>query len=205
LAPTGRFAASQIIPEPVWLEALVNAVIHRSYSMGGDHIRIELFEDRAEVESPGRLPGLVRLDNIRSTRFARNPRIARALADLGYGRELGEGVDRMFEEMNRAGLPDPVFEQRPASVKVALLADRELNELLEGLPAPAVRLAEHASRLGSLRTVDAVSLLRVSRPTALRHLHSLADRGILEHTGSSLSDPRGTWQFVDPNRRPLNT
>jgi ATP-dependent DNA helicase RecG len=41
----------------------------------------------------------VRVDNIRHTRFARNPRIARAGADLGLGRELGEGVNRMYEEM----------------------------------------------------------------------------------------------------------
>ncbi len=89
----------------------MNAVTHRSFSLGGDHVRVELFDDRLEVESPGRLPGLVRLENIRSTRFARNPRIARALSDLGYGRELGEGVNRMFEEMNRVGLPDPVYHQ----------------------------------------------------------------------------------------------
>jgi len=46
--------------------------------LGGDHIRVEVFEDRLEVESQGRLPGLVRVDKIRSTRFARNPRIARS-------------------------------------------------------------------------------------------------------------------------------
>ena len=101
----------------------MNAVVHRSYSLGGDHVRVELFEDRLTVESPGRLPGLVRLENIRSTRFARNPRIASAMNDLGYGRELGEGVDRMFQEMELAGLPDPVFTQGPASVLVTLLAD----------------------------------------------------------------------------------
>ena len=102
LEQKGRFVSSTLIPPFVWLEALVNAVTHRSYSIGGDHVRVELFDDRVEVESPGRLPGLVRLDNIRSTRFARNPRVARALSDLGYVRELGEGVNRMFEEMQRA-------------------------------------------------------------------------------------------------------
>ena len=97
LGRSGRFRTSSLIPEDAWLEGVVNAVVHRSYSMAGDHTRIEVFDNRIEFESPGRLPGLVRLENIRSTRFARNPRIARCLTDLGYGRELGEGVDLMFE------------------------------------------------------------------------------------------------------------
>jgi Putative ATP-dependent DNA helicase recG C-terminal len=134
----GRFGSATLIPEFVWLEGVVNAVTHRSYSIGGDHVRVELFDDRLEVESPGRLPGLVRVDNIRSTRFARNPRIARALSDLGYGRELGEGVNRMFEEMNRAGLPDPVYVQGPASVAVILLADPMSRRILDRLP-PTLR------------------------------------------------------------------
>lgn len=98
LGTRGRFDRETYVPESAWLEAIMNAVIHRSYAIGGDHIRVELFDDRLEIESPGRLPGLVRIDNIRTARFARNPRIARALADLDYGRELGEGVNRMYEE-----------------------------------------------------------------------------------------------------------
>jgi len=43
LEADGRFTTSTLIPEFVWLEAIVNAVTHRSYSIGGDHIRVELF------------------------------------------------------------------------------------------------------------------------------------------------------------------
>ncbi len=192
----GRFASSTLIPEFVWLEAIVNSVTHRSYSIGGDHVRVELFDDRLEVESPGRLPGLVRLDNIRSTRFARNPRIARALSDLGYGRELGEGVNRMFEEMSRAGLPDPVYQQGPASVRVVLLADPIAGRILDHLPPGSERFVEHLSRADRVTTTQAVELLGVSRPTALRHLRELASRGLIEHVGTSLKDPRGHWRLT---------
>ena len=81
-----QFHRATVIPERVWLEAIVNAVVHRSYSIGGDHIRVSLFTDRLEVESPGRLPGLVRIETIRSTRFARNPRVARTVLEFGFGR-----------------------------------------------------------------------------------------------------------------------
>jgi len=191
----GRFSKSTLIPEFAWLEAIVNAVTHRSYSAGGDHTRIELFDDRLEVESPGRLPGLVRPESIRSSRFARNPRIARAMSDLGYGRELGEGVDRMFEEMSRVGLPDPVYSERSTSVQVALLADPLAGRILERLPRGSERFVEFLSRGDRVTTTQAVELLGVSRPTALRYLWELRDLDLVEHVGSSSKDPRGFWRL----------
>lgn len=198
LGAEGRFGAREIIPEAAWLEAVVNALVHRSYSMAGDHVRVELFDDRLAVESPGRLPGLVRVENIRSTRFARNPRIARAMNDLGYGRELGEGVDRMFEEMERVGLPDPIYRQGPASVKVILLADPLSKRMLERLPRGSEAFVEHMSRMGQATTTEAVNLLGVSRPTALKYLDDLAEAGFLTHIGTSRKDPRGYWRTVQP-------
>jgi ATP-dependent DNA helicase RecG len=195
LQQVGRFESATLIPRFAWLEAVVNAAVHRSYTVGGDHIRVELFEDRLEVESPGRLPGLVRIETIRSTRFARNPRVARAIADLGYGRELGEGVNRMFEEMERAGLPDPIYSQSPASVKVTFLADTLAGRVLSALPTGSERFVEFLSRTGRVTTTQAVDLFRLSRPTALGHLHGLAEEGLIEHVGTSLKDPRGFWRL----------
>ncbi|MDE2670821.1 MAG: putative DNA binding domain-containing protein [Chloroflexota bacterium] len=194
LGPDARFAPEALIPEPAWLEAIVNAVVHRSYSMGGDHIRVELFDDRLEVHSPGRLPGLVRPENIRESRFARNPRIARAVSDLGYGRELGEGVNRMFEEMSRVGLPDPVYVQTASSVRVTLLADPLARRILERLPRGSERFVEFASRMGQFTTVEAADLLGLSRPTVRRHLYDLAEANLIEHIGTSPKDPRGYWR-----------
>jgi ATP-dependent DNA helicase RecG len=198
----GRFSESTLIPKFAWLEAIVNAVTHRSYSAGGDHARIELFDDRLEVESPGRLPGLVRPESIRSSRFARNPRIARAMSDLGYGRELGEGVDRMFEEMSRAGLPDPVYAERSMSVHVTLLADQLAGRMLERLPVGSERFVEFLSRGDRVTTTQAVELLGVSRPTALKYLHELRKGELIEHVGSSLKDPRGFWRIRRGASRP---
>ena len=59
-----------------WLEGLVNAVTHRDYSISGDYIRVTMFDDRIEFLSPGKLPGIVTVENIQNTRFSRNPLIA---------------------------------------------------------------------------------------------------------------------------------
>ena len=68
-----------------------------------------MFDDRIVVESPGKLPGLVKIDNIRHTHFSRNPKIAEFLKTYNFVKEYGEGVDRMCKELETAGLQDPEY------------------------------------------------------------------------------------------------
>ena len=124
LGADGKFGWFEAIPEEAWLEALVNAVLHRSYSNFGDHIRATVFNDRIEVSSPGRFPGITALDDLTSVRrFARNPRIARVMAELSYGQEYGEGLRRMVEAMAAAGRPRPAIAQDYGGVVVTLRAE----------------------------------------------------------------------------------
>ncbi len=120
LGPRGLFETVPEYPPFAWQEAIVNAVCHRAYSISGSQIEVRLFDDRMEVESPGRLPGLVRLANLRQSHYSRNPRIARVLTEFGFVRELGEGVDRMIDEMSSYGLEEPQFREAGYSVVVTL-------------------------------------------------------------------------------------
>ena len=61
------------------------------------------------MESPGKLPGLVKTDNIRHTHFSRNPKIAEFLKAYSFVKEYGEGVDRMCKELEAVGLQDPEY------------------------------------------------------------------------------------------------
>lgn len=112
-------------------EALVNAVAHRDYRLGGRRIEIRMFSDRLEITSPGGLPGFITVDNILEEHFSRNPRIVAGLYQWGYIEELGLGVDLMFEEMVRAGHPPPRFKDSPYSFTVTL------NNVLERPPVPS--------------------------------------------------------------------
>jgi ATP-dependent DNA helicase RecG len=196
LAPSGRFEPMGLVPEDAWLEGMVNAVVHRSYSVAGDHIRVEIFDDRIEIESPGRFPGLVALnDPLNTTRFARNPRIARVCADLNFGQELGEGIRRIFEEMRLAGLADPLYVQTPSSVRLTL-SGTPVDRALEARLPPASRQVLTALRdAGRLGTGDLAQVLGVSRPVAIRRLTALRDVGLIEWVGNSPRDPRAFWQL----------
>ena len=97
------------LPEFCWTELIVNAIAHRDYNITSTDIQIKMFDDHMTVESPGQLPGLVRPNNMREMHFSRNPKIIEFLHVYEYVKEFGEGVDRMYREMEYAGLPDPEY------------------------------------------------------------------------------------------------
>jgi ATP-dependent DNA helicase RecG len=97
-------------PTFAWQEAVVNAVAHRDYGISGTAVDIHKYDDRLEVISPGAPPNPVTVEELRAAHpvhAARNPLIVRVLTDLGHMRELGEGIPRMFDEMERAGCNPP--------------------------------------------------------------------------------------------------
>lgn len=196
LGAQGKFVDTPLVPEDAWLEGIVNAAIHRSYSVAGDHIRVEIFDDRIEISSPGRFPGLVDLSQpLNATRFARNPRIARVCSDLDFGQELGEGIRRMFEEMRAAGLNDPVYRQTSGSVELTLLAEPLDRQLEARLPERARVIVSALRDNERLSTGEVVELLAVSRPVAQRELAELEDAGVVEWVGRSPQDPRAYWRL----------
>lgn len=191
LRDTGRFGDVPLVPPSAWLEGVVNAVVHRSYGLAGDHVRVDVFDDRIEVASPGRAPGLVDLtDPLNSTRFARNPRVARVCADLGFGQELGEGLRRMVEEMRRAGLADPLFRQTAGSVHLTLSAQPLRGERL---PDEARIILDALRQVDRLRTSEIAELVGLSRPATIARLRALREAGLISWVGKSARDPRAYW------------
>lgn len=201
LTGEGLFEDENLIPHDVWLEGLVNAVIHRSYSMSGDHIRFEMYPGRIEVSSPGRFPGLVDPDKPESiARFARNPLIARVTAELRIDQELGEGIRRMFAGMRRVGFTDPVYRQTSGSVILTLNAVQRLNlGAVDALPPHSADVLSVLQASGrSMSTGEIAEALGLSTPPVRRALQAMRDKGIIEWRGNSSRDPRAVWSVSGP-------
>ena len=80
-------------PEEVVREAVVNALVHRDYSITGTDVTLLIFSDRLEIQSPGRLPNTVTVDGMRSgMRYARNQTLVNVMRDYGYVDARGMGV-----------------------------------------------------------------------------------------------------------------
>ena len=200
LGGEGLFVGESIVPREAWLEGLVNAVVHRSYSIAGDSIRFEIYEDRVEIVSPGRFPGLADLTKpLDVVRYARNPRVARVCADLRIAQELGEGIRRIFEEMRARGLEDPLYEQGNSHVRLTLSSRQRLNDqVARDLPVAAREILKALRTAGRpLTTGDMVDLSGRTRPTVLKYVNLLKHSGLAKWVGSSPNDPTATWEPTD--------
>ena len=98
-------------PEEVVREVVVNALVHRDYSIAGADILLEIFSDRLEVTSPGKLPNTVTLDGMRSgLRYARNQTLVNVMRDYGYVEGRGMGVrNKIIPGMRAHNGTDPVL------------------------------------------------------------------------------------------------
>ncbi|MCD4721406.1 MAG: putative DNA binding domain-containing protein [Desulfobacula sp.] len=89
-------------PDKVFRELLVNAAVHRNYSIIGSQNRVFMFSDRIEFISPGRLPNTVSIEKLSvGTSFARNPLLVRLMENLGYMDRLGRGLPMVCQEAKR--------------------------------------------------------------------------------------------------------
>ncbi|HEX9442800.1 MAG TPA: ATP-binding protein [Candidatus Binatia bacterium] len=175
-----------------WQEALVNAVAHRDYSLTGAPVEVWMFDDRVEVRSPGLPPSPVTIEHLRQQQrvhFSRNPMLVRVLADLGYLREMGEGIPRMFQEMENHGLQAPEFSTEGFVFTVTLrntpIYDeatlRWLNQFGTGtVNVRQRRLLAYAYCHGkAFSTMDYQRVAEVDRDTAYREIRLLVKQGIV--------------------------
>ena len=123
LGQNGQFVTNRNYPKFAIQEMVVNSVCHRDYSIKGTEIQIKMFDNRLVFESPGRLPGLVRAENIRHTHFSRNPKIAQFLKAYSFVKEFGEGIDRICNELESRGSTIPSFHTDAFILKATLMAE----------------------------------------------------------------------------------
>ncbi len=105
-----RFRTQIIYPELACREALTNAIAHRDYSNEGRGIEVHIYSDKLEIVNPGGLLSSIKIEDIRELKGvheSRNSLISRVLREMGYMRELGEGMKRIFELMSSNDLTDP--------------------------------------------------------------------------------------------------
>jgi ATP-dependent DNA helicase RecG len=102
-------------------EIITNAVLHRDYSLADD-VHVRIFDNRVEVESPGRLPAHITVANILHERFARNGAVVRMINKFPDppNKDVGEGLNTAFEAMRKLRLKEPIIYQRENSVLVTI-------------------------------------------------------------------------------------
>ncbi len=223
LGPDGRFYSAPEYPRDVWYEAVVNALVHRSYgAMKNMTINVKMFDDRLEIESPGGFPIGVTAENIFETiSHPRNQFVMEAMWFLKIVRSAAEGTRRMRKLMQDSGLPIPEFKQKAVGhsvVRVVLRNNiKQRKVLIDSAIAASIISPEiyvtlsdderlvmnHVAEHDTINTSQAVRLTNRGWKSAHRLLVKLAARGILEHVHSGKDrDPQAFFALATPPRPP---
>lgn len=126
------------IPYEALREALINALCHRNYEQYNICIGIAIYDDRIEIESPGKFPPQITPENIKREHgsFPHNPIMADFLFKTTFLESWGSGAGRIIDACKAQGLPEPTWEERTGYV--VLILNRPSKETLERIGSTQV-------------------------------------------------------------------
>ncbi|BBL73016.1 hypothetical protein MishRS11D_01140 [Methylomagnum ishizawai] len=193
--PEGALAREDepTLPLRVVREAVVNAVMHRSYRIQGA-IQIIRYANRLEIRNPGHsLKAEEQLGEPGSE--TRNPKIAAVLHEVNIAETKGSGIRAMCELMLAQGLLPPTFEssRRPDQFVATFLFHHFLGtddlawlrqltgEFLSDEEARALVFVREA---GAIDNAAYRAINRTDTLNASSHLRRLRDLGLLDMKGS---------------------
>jgi ATP-dependent DNA helicase RecG len=184
-------------------EAALNALVHRDYFLSAS-THIELYPDRLEITSPGGFIGGVTPENVlRHQPVRRNSLLADSLLRFGLVNRAGIGVDRIYEELLRAGKDLPTYRTDGLQVSLSLPTStnsdftRFVVDLERGGPELSLDqliCLRGVMRYGSMDRSSAAGLLQLADlTTASETLVSLRQLGVLQPVGRG---PSTAYQFA---------
>ena len=162
-------------PDKALHEIITNAVLHRDYSVLDD-VHIRIFENRIEIESPGRLPGHMTPKNILDERLSRNPNLVRHLNRFPNppNQDVGEGLDTAFQSMRELNLREPEIIEKENSLLVVIRH--------ESLASPEQQIVEYLGFNPTIRNMQARDLVGIESESRMQKiLQGLVAAGEIEH------------------------
>lgn len=190
-------------PLEVVRELVVNALVHRTYTTRGD-IFINIFPDRMEIHSPGRLPYGVTPKNILSQSVRRNEHLSKVFYDLGLMEKEGSGFDLVYAKLLGSGKPLPIVEETDERVTVTVKKQFVSKEIVRLMDKASVEFALKQKELISLgllsqqqsyTAVEISSILNQNEEIGLRNwLGRLIELDLVIKTGKG----KGTNYSVNP-------
>lgn len=190
-------------PIEVVRELVVNALVHRTYTTRGD-IFINIFPDRMEIHSPGRLPFGVTPKNILSQSVRRNEHLSKVFYDFGLMEKEGSGYDLIYAKLLGTGKPLPIVKETDERVTVIVnkqFVSKEVVRLMDKANAEFTLKQKELISLGllaqqqSYTAVEISSILNQNEEIGLRNwLGRLVEFKLINKSGKG----KGTQYSVNP-------
>jgi predicted HTH transcriptional regulator len=183
------------LPPAAVREAVINAVVHADYAQRGAPIRLSVFDDRLEVESPGLLPFGLTVDDLhRGVSKLRNRAMGRVFHELGLIEQWGSGIQRMTAACRDAGLAPPLLEELATRFRVTLRTARASAPAVDPTDRAILEALSGETGRSTQQVAEAIGL--TARATRTR-LARLAGRGLVLEIGTSPQDPKRRYFLAD--------
>ncbi len=168
-------------PQEAIHEIITNAVLHRDYSIADD-VHIRIFDNRIEIQSPGRLPAHITPENILDERFSRNGAVVRILNKFPNppNKDVGEGLNTAFRAMTKLGLKHPVIFERDNCVMVVVKH--------EALASPEEAILDYLESHSTISNAVAREVACVESQQKIKRLfEQMILRGLLERVPGTVT------------------
>lgn len=173
-------------PETALREALLNAVVHREYSVSGS-ILIKIFSDRMEFISPGGLVSGMEIEDIMSGYSAcRNAKLAEVFYRLQFIEAYGTGIQKIFEAYS-IYLVQPKIEVSPNVFKM-ILPNQNIQIIADDIDEDETleeRVLRYVQENGFIDRKKTEQLNGISQTAAGLVLRKLVEQGKLVRDGHS--------------------
>ncbi len=192
-----KSSESSNIPLRAARELLVNAVVHADYSQRGAPIRVAIFDERIEIESPGMLlSGLTVADIRHGVSRLRNRVIGRVFKELSYIEQWGSGIQRAASDCRELGLPEPQFEEFAFRFRatISLVNDRA-PQMSPPLLAIRSALLDPKAKEG-LSSQQIADQIGIATRTVRTHMAKLAGQGLVRAIGKNARDPGRRYLWI---------
>ncbi len=169
------------IPYRALLEVIMNAIVHRDYTIDNSRIMVDIDDEKVIVSSPG-IP-LAPIEKFRTFSVAsnsRNPKIAFILFEMGLVEERGFGMEEL-SKLEKQGYKKPTFELDENVLKTTLFRGATKDHSFTGnktfIALPVLK--EHRR----LKTKEYEEITGTPERTARRYLNELVSEGLARKDG----------------------
>ena len=181
-------------PEESIREAIVNAVAHRDYTISGLDIRVDIYPDRLEIESPGRLPNTVSLESIRlGAKYYRNQILVQYLKEAGFMDLHSLGIPiKILKLCTEYTGTEPGLEELENSFKVTLYPKREAaTNKIEQQILDLLQTSDNP-----LKAKEISDILGLAKRTTIKWINRLIHKNMVEPTTESRNDPNCKYRIT---------